>query len=442
MNLVITQVTFEIWGAAFSIICSIITWLGRKSEPTRSNTLAAGLMLNAILLICDSLAYIYRGSPSEVSYIMVRLTNMVVFIITPLMFVIIIRMFNIFLANNGIEVKKVLNYIIYSLVGIDILLIFVSQFSDFVYFFDENNMYHRGPGYSIVFALGFVMILIIIVGMIIHRKGFERYEFVSIMAYLLMPVAASLIQFIHYGLSLNNVASTLALLLMFVLHEYKKSTRILKQERQIMEDEIVLAEQKAELVKKQNQIAVSQIKPHFMFNALSSISMLCRLDPERAAEAIERFATYLRTNLNAMSGTAPVSFSEELSHIRTYVWLEQMRFGDDLDYTEEIETEMFQVPALAIQPIVENAIKYGLKGREGIVKVCLAVKDIGEEIHVIVTDNGIGFNPDVMPDDGRLHVGLANVKERIESISHGRVEIDSVIGEGTTVRIIIPKTYI
>ena len=439
MNIVIVQVAFEIWGAVFSIICSVITWLGRKSEPSRSNTLATGLLLNAILLICDSLAYIYRGSPTELSYIMVRITNLIVFLITPLMFVVIVRLLTIFLATKDIEPVKWVNYSIYTITAVDILLIVISQFSDFVYFFDENNMYHRGPGYSIVFALGFIMILIIIVGMIIHRKGFEKYEFVSIMAYLLMPVVASLIQFIHYGLSLNNITSTLALLLIFVLHEYKKSNRILKQERQIMEAEIVLAEQKAELVKKQNQIAVSQIKPHFMFNALSSISMLCRLDPERAAEAIERFATYLRINLNAMSGTAPVSFSEELSHIRTYVWLEQMRFGDDLDYTEEIETEMFQVPALAIQPIVENAIKYGLKGREGIVKVCLATRDVGDSINVIVTDNGIGFDPNIMPDDGRLHVGLANVRERIESISHGEVIIESEIGVGTTVTIKIPK---
>lgn len=439
MNIVIVQVAFEIWGAVFSVICSVITWLGRRSEPSRSRTLAMGLMLNAILLVCDSLAYIYRGSPSELSYIMVRLSNMVVFIITPLMFVVIVRLLSIFLETKGIQAKKWLNYTIYSITAIDILLIVISQFNDFIYFFDENNMYHRGPGYSIIFCFGFVMILIIITGMIIHRKGFEKYEFVSIMAYLLMPVASSLIQFIHYGLSLNNIASTAALLLIFVLHEYKKSNRIIRQERIIMEEEMALAEKEAELVKKQNQIAVSQIKPHFMFNALSSISMLCRLDPEKAGEAIERFATYLRTNLNAMSGTAPVSFSEELSHIRTYVWLEQMRFGDDLDYTEEIETEMFQVPALAIQPIVENAIKYGLKGREGVVKVCLAAKDAGDAIEVIVTDNGIGFDPNVMPDDGRLHVGLANVKERIESISHGEVIIDSEIGVGTKVTIVIPK---
>lgn len=437
MNQHIVQITFELWGALFCFICAGITIYAKKTKVVRNTILAAGLTLNAILLIFDCLAYLYRGDVTHVGYIMVRVSNLAVFALTAIMMNIVPMYMGAVIKSNGKQRRGKISEVIFAMTMIDLIIIIVGSITSFTYYFDASNVYHRGPGYIITVLIAMTIIVVTIVNLMINRKVLPFNELVTMLIYLVMPVVSAVFQYFNYGLSINNIVCTLGILMIFVINEKEKNERLLKQEKVLLE----VANQAKEMAIRKNQIAISQIKPHFVLNCLSSISMMCSIDPEKAREAIDRFSIYLRNSINSMGDRYMLGFSEELEHIRAYVWLEDLRFGEMLNYTEEIETDQFVVPALSVQPIVENAIKYSLKSREGVVDVKLAVRRNDEGIEIIVKDNGMGFDPDEKKNDGRVHVGISNVRDRIELLCDGTVSIDSVIGEGTTVTIKIPSPH-
>lgn len=195
-----------------------------------------------------------------------------------------------------------------------------------------------------------------------------------------------------------------------------------------------------ELAWQRNQLMLSQIKPHFIFNCLGSIEELCRLDAGKARDAVHCFSKYLRVNMDSISDKYLIPFSNELEHIQNYVWLEQMRFEEDLEYKEEIETTNFFLPPLTIQPLVENAIKHGMMGSEdGTLMVILSVKETPDTFEIQIKDNGAGFDPKQKKDDGRSHIGIQNVRESLQSKVDGTLVIKSDIGKGTLVQVSIPK---
>ena len=195
-----------------------------------------------------------------------------------------------------------------------------------------------------------------------------------------------------------------------------------------------------ELYDAEVQIMVSQIQPHFMYNALSSIAILCKLDPATAYEATVTFSKYLRGNMDSLKQTEPVPFERELEHLKQYLYIEKLRFADKLNIEYDIQATDFRIPMLSIQPIVENAVKHGvgMKREGGTVKIASKETETGFEI--IVSDDGVGFDMNApKKEDGRSHVGMENTKKRLRDMCHAEIIITSQPGEGTTARIIIPK---
>ena len=194
-------------------------------------------------------------------------------------------------------------------------------------------------------------------------------------------------------------------------------------------------------MRQQINIMISQIQPHFIYNCLSSISYLCRTDPKKAELAINDFSDYLRGNLSNLSETKIVPFNKELEYTQNYLKLEKLRFEDRVNVVFDIKADNFSVPSLSLQPIVENAVKHGIckKIDGGTVKI--STWDDATNNYIKVEDDGVGYNLDApKKDDERIHVGLANTKERIEKMCHGKVEVDSKINVGTTVLMVIPKS--
>ena len=117
-----------------------------------------------------------------------------------------------------------------------------------------------------------------------------------------------------------------------------------------------------------------------------------------------------------------------------------MRFADLLNVEYDIKTVDFQLPLLSIQPLVENAVKHGVGMKEDGGTVTIATKETDTAFEVIVTDDGVGFDPDApKPDDGKTHIGMENTKKRLRDMCGAYVEITSAVGEGTTARVILPK---
>jgi sensor histidine kinase YesM len=129
--------------------------------------------------------------------------------------------------------------------------------------------------------------------------------------------------------------------------------------------------------------------------------------------------------------------SQEMEHVRHYVSIEKVRFPD-MTFTFEMQCEDFHIPALTIQPIVENAIKHGLMRlpKGGTIRVVSCETDT--EYRVSVVDDGAGFDTSVLLDD-RKHVGLRNIRERLKVMVNGTLEIESTVGVGTRGLIRIPK---
>jgi len=189
------------------------------------------------------------------------------------------------------------------------------------------------------------------------------------------------------------------------------------------------------------QIMLTQIRPHFLYNALTVIQDLCRTNPEQAENATIQFARYLRGNMDALQTDAPISFTEELKHTKEYLSLEQMRFEDKLTVRYDIACESFFLPTLTLEPIVENAVRHGVRGNsDGRGEVAIATREYPDRYEITVTDNGPGFDPAKQPQDqGRSHIGLQNVRDRLAQMRGGSLNIASAPGQGTCVTITIPK---
>lgn len=188
-------------------------------------------------------------------------------------------------------------------------------------------------------------------------------------------------------------------------------------------------------------IMLSQIQPHFLNNVLSAIRSLCDTDIQKARDALVDFSAYLRENMDSIKSSEPIRFERELSHIKTFIKLEKLRFGDKINMVYDIAESDFKIQPLTIQPIVENAIKHGISRKETGGTVTLKTWEENGFITVSIADDGVGFDVNKFrtSGDSRSHVGIENVKSRIESYPGGKFIVESEKGRGTIVTISFKK---
>ena len=193
----------------------------------------------------------------------------------------------------------------------------------------------------------------------------------------------------------------------------------------------------AQLAESRISIMMSQIRPHFIYNTLGSIEYLCEEDPTQARTLVHSFAKYLRGNFRELDNPRPIRMSQELEHVRHYLNIEKVRFPD-MTFTFETNSSDFMLPALTIQPIVENAVKHGLMPLEHGGSIHVTSWDTPTHYCICVEDDGVGFDPGILPDS-RKHIGLRNIRARLETMVSGSLEIESAPGKGTKVQITIPR---
>lgn len=199
------------------------------------------------------------------------------------------------------------------------------------------------------------------------------------------------------------------------------------------------AELKKELGDMNMTLMISQIQPHFLYNALNTIKYLTKKDPKAAESAIVKFSNYLRANMDSLTQKEPIPFKKEIEHVQNYIYIECLRFGDRLNVEYDIECDDFLIPPLTIQPIAENAIKHGINQRVKGGNLKISTYDNETEIFIVIEDDGVGFDVNEQKNDGRSHIGISNIKTRLKEMLGARVEIKSTVGVGTKVTIILPK---
>ena len=188
-------------------------------------------------------------------------------------------------------------------------------------------------------------------------------------------------------------------------------------------------------------IMLAQIQPHFLYNSLNSIAILCEVNPKQAHDLTIKFAQYLRNNIDALSKDSPILFRTELRSIKNYLEIEKIRFSDKLNIVENIQVSDFYVPVLTIQPLVENAVKHGISKKATPGVLMLTTSQDTNNYYVIIEDNGVGFDSSILDIKEKLgkSIGISNVKYRLKSMVGGDVKIESTIGKGTKVTVTLPK---
>ncbi len=303
--------------------------------------------------------------------------------------------------------------------------VIVSQFTGLIYTIDADNIYHRSQGYFLSYLFLVAMMAIDIWTLCRRREQLTKKESIALWVYFTVPLAAMAIQFFAYGYNLIVFATVVAGLVMYTFILSGQSEEYYRQQQENMKLKV--------------DIMLSQIQPHFLYNTLGAIQALCQGNPA-AEEATVKFARYLRGNMDAITAEAVIPFARELAHTRLYLELEQLRFEDALQVRYDLQCTDFQVPTLTLQPLVENAVRHGIRGSErGRGVVTIATREFPDRYEISVTDDGPGFEPGVQLNDGRSHVGIQNVRDRLARVVGGELRIDSVIGQGTTATIILPK---
>ena len=262
----------------------------------------------------------------------------------------------------------------------------------------------------------------------------SRMAFDSVIL-LVLAFIAEMIFFVitgSYFIKIFELALLLFSVLQYVLmisinvDNYKKAQKASSLEHELSQNKI--------------KMVISQIQPHFLYNAISTIRALCTRNPAEARNALDFFAKYLRSNMDSLGEEGCIPFSKELDHVKSYLYIEKLRFGDLLDIQYDIGTVDFVCPPLTLQTMAENAVKHGLLPQKDGGRLKITTRETEYNYEIIVEDDGVGVDmTKPLENDGRSHIGIANTRQRIAGLCDGTLNVGSKLGVGTIITITLPK---
>lgn len=389
-----------------------------RLPPDRCSFLFFGLLLSSFLGVAfDGLVYLFNGKPRF-------LVASHIFTIGSFLAVVMqLRFFwsyqNALFPDNKNRSRR-FALIVDILAAADILFILIASATGFLYRIDDRFMYQQGPGYFCAFILPFAILLVCLIDILRRKTTFRRR-----LVLLLFCVAPIVLGGLALLLEEQSLAYAFAFLNLVLVYSAIQTQRGLEQ-----------AQREKALTEIQTQVMLSQIQPHFLFNTLSVIYSLCGKDPMLAREVLGKFSDYLRANMTSLQSNQTVPFEKELEHTKTYLWIEQQRFGDILKVEYDIQYTDFRLPSITLQPLVENAVKHGIRSREEGGTVIISVRREHGKIYVRIIDNGIGFDTKLL-SDGNAHIGIDNSRARLKLMCDAELMIESKVGFGTTATIVL-----
>ncbi|HKF32351.1 MAG TPA: histidine kinase [Jatrophihabitantaceae bacterium] len=204
--------------------------------------------------------------------------------------------------------------------------------------------------------------------------------------------------------------------------------------------------QRTRLMEAELRALRAQISPHFIYNSLTAVASFVRTDPDRARDLLLEFADFTRYALRHRGEYT--TLADELRNTERYLQLEQARFGDRLVVELQVAPEVLPiaVPFLVVQPLVENAVRHGMEGHDGVVTVCIDAVDDGSDALISVEDDGPGSDPEIVRaalvhDTGSESVGIGNVDARLRQVYGDRygLVVETAPAAGTKVSFRVPK---
>lgn len=421
-----SNIALEGLNIIISAILLACLYMGGYSKYELGRRFVWLLVCNLCVLFCSITGWIFDGNMHPHALILTKVATFCLFIFWYLLRA-AASMYLITYIRQKTEVAQGWVVFTYAVTGLYVLLLFVGQCNgnDFFYYYDEQNRYFRSWGAWIPYSIECVMYPAGLWLILKNRKSLVKSDMRTLITYELVPMAVALIQGQFFGILPLNTASTISTLILYARVQLEQARRLKEQELELTESRI--------------DIMLSQIQPHFLYNTLNTIESLVSKDPEKAEILVRDFAMYLRENMDSLKQKEPVPFERELKHLQTYIEIEKIRFKDRLTLRYDFETTDFEVPILTVQPLVENAVRYGVMRKRLGGTVTVATREDTNGVRIIISDDGVGFDPYIMQRDGRSHVGIDNVRERLQTQCGGSLMIDSIRGVGTIATIKIPR---
>lgn len=324
----------------------------------------------------------------------------------------------------GESIKKSLLFrAVLAIWGVYLIVLIIAQFTDAFYYIASDIQFFRGPLFILIPLPMVLMMVLNIVGVIRRRKKLSKRYFTAILVYLLPMTTALLIYLFNYLAIFIIFGMVLCAMMMFTIIISDNFEQYMRQQREI-------AHQRA-------SVMVLQMRPHFIYNTMMGIYYLCDQDSGKAKQVTLDFTTYLRKNFTAIASEDTIPFQDELEHTRAYLAVEQAQFEDVLFVNFDTPHTMFRVPPLTLQPIVENAVKHGMKSSSEPIHISVVTRQTDNSSEIIVEDDGVGFNP---VDDNEPHIALDNIRQRLELMCKGKLVISEREGGGLSVRVTIPES--
>ena len=380
-----------------------------------------------IFLLCClysffEMAFQYYIGPGSVFIVLLFLESILLTIPQPMLTVYLLHS-----CGENIRSSKLLRtvlglWVIYCLVLVSAVFI-----NGFVYITPENQYYH-GPLYPLIPIPIIAVLLLNFTGTMRRRTRLSRKTFLSLVI-AQMPMAFTLILNLFVdAVLLFGISYVLSALVMY-------SLVLSDQIEQTIQYQQKIAEQQGEIARQRTKVMVLQMRPHFIYNTLVSIHSLCGINPQKAQQITMDFTNYLRRNFNAVASDSTIPFSMELEHTRAYLAVEQAQHEDMLSVDYDTPYTHFRLPALTLQPIVENAVKHGMDPYHGPLCISIRTQSTDFGVEIIVEDNGSGFDTS---DNGEPHLALKNIQQRLEFMCDGSLAIIPRDEGGTVVTITIP----
>ena len=422
--------------SGYCVLC--LTCAMDRSVPDKSTLLFQCLIVIGFLgVLTDNFSWILDGSGRLiwVNHITIVQSFLLVAIVGPVFY-----SYQNALFPGG---RPGFHKLLWGFAALDIFYILIASATGFLYTIDGSGNYAANVG-ILFFAIYPYAVLLYCILENLRRKIPVRQR-IALLGFHLAFLLSGTVTIFVTDWAIWNVALFFDLMLMYGVVQMERSIELADQKAKLAEQSNtlvvqsrIMAEQSRELMEKQMQIMLSQIQPHFIYNTLGSISSLCMENPELAADLTDQFARYLQGNMSSLRNDHLIPFEKELEHTKTYLGIEKVRFSDYLHIVYHITCMDFFVPPLTLQPLVENAVKHGITPKEEGGTVIIDVKETPDCFVILVSDDGVGCDTEV-PEDGKPHVGIANVRKRLELLCGGEVEMKSEVGVGTVVTVTIPK---
>ncbi len=423
MEYTIPSYTLEAFSLV-TIIVLIFSQIMDKHNDRKGKIFTWTLVAFAGLMISDTLSWIIELYSGKLVHVLVWIVNLLGYVFGELLVTLVLIYIVMDILLNP-KMEKIIFKILIIMVCVFTVFILVSLPFGWIYSVSDNNLFVFGPLSWIPIVYTIAQLLLMIILVLSRCKVIGLKKVAIIFSYIMLMSVAIVMNAFFNELLIYCAFFTLSEMVIFLNVQIERGKKRRQQEQELLESRV--------------QIMFSQIQPHFLYNSLVAIENLCVEDPSQAREAVSDFSKYLRGNLDSINNKKLIPFEQELKHVQSYMALEQRRYGEELKVRYEIEVKAFLLPALTIQPIMENAVRHGFFRKIGGCEIILRTIETETGWEIIISDNGVGFQVGKQKEDNKTHIGIENVRGRLAVMCRGTVKIDSEVGVGTTVTICIPR---